>query len=799
MRQEIRDIAPPGRLSRLKRWLRHLRSSILNLQSLVFSHQSSVFLLLLLTLLFFWRLWAPNPADRQTFAYGDFVEQFYPLRRFAADELKAGRLPLWNPHIYAGTPALADPQWAALYPPAWLSALIPPWPPLPFEVLELEAVAHVALAALFTYLFARRHVGGPGAFLAALVYAFGGYLTSYPPLQLAVLETAAWLPLCLGGVEGLMEDGGWRTEDRGRVSERSAGWRVARAALPLALAFLAGHPQTCLLMAYTTVAYALVLARRARFLWRRLAARLALWGLAVAGLTAGQWLPTLEFARLGPRLVLPYAEAAVGFTWRDLLHIVLPGAWGAWSPLYVGAAPLLLAGVAVARRRGGFWVGLALVGLLLSLGTEGGLYWLAYHVAPGFSLFRHQERAAVLWSFALAMLAGEGLRLMTEDLRLKIEDLRLKQSTAQSSVFNHQSSIIIPPLLVGLAAVALVALWAWRGQPGEGRLALWSSLAVYAAVMLGVTAWLLGRLHGRGPLVALLGLVVLDLFSTGGRGLMQMAPPSGYFAPNPLVWAVQADMNGPFRVSSEGLLPPGGGNGAILWRLEDVVGNSPLHLAAYDALLSDVPELVWWRLLNVRYVVTQRDLPSALVAEVERVGEARLYRLAGSLPRAWLVPGVRVASDEVGVRAALAEPGFDPLAHAVTADLVGAKLGLPTEGTPLLEAQADVERQSPLALTVRTQTPQPALLVLSEAYAPGWRAWVNGQPAPVLAVDGLLRGTPVPAGASTVVWRYEPWTVTVGLALSGLTLAALAGAIGWGRRRRTPEDVVPGDRQTRAA
>ncbi|MCW5882405.1 MAG: hypothetical protein KIS91_15865, partial [Anaerolineae bacterium] len=369
----------------------------------------------------------------------------------------------------------------------------------------------------------------------------------------------------------------------------------------------------------------------------------------------------------------------------------------------------------------------------------------------------------------------------------------------QSLILNPQSLLLIPSLLLALAAVALVAAWAWRGQPGEGRLAVWSSLAAYSAVMLGATAWLLRRLPQRGALVALLGLTVLDLFSTGGRGLLQTPPPGGYFAPNPLVWAVQADTNGPFRVSSEGLLPPGGGNGAVLWRLEDVVGNSPLHLAAYDDVLRDVPELVWWRLLNVRYVVTKRDLPRELVAEVERVGEARLYRLAGSLPHAWLVPGVRVTSDEAGVRAALAAPDFDPLAYAVTADPVGAGLGLPTRGAPLTEARADVERPTPAAWTVRVQTPQPALLVLGEAFAPGWQAQVNGQPAPVLAVDGLLRGTPVPTGASTVVWRYEPWTVTVGLGLSGLTLAGLVGAIWWGRRRKIPEDVMPGDRQGREA
>src|SRR5262249_24448093 len=126
---------------------------------------------------------------------------------------------------------------------------------------------------------------------------------------------------------------------------------------------------------------------------------------------------------LGPRLVLPYEEAAVGFVWHDLAHIVLPGAFGVWSPLYVGRATLLLALLALPQRAAHFWIVLAMVGLLLSLGAQGGLYWLAYHLAPGFNLFRHQERAAMLWSFALAMLAGQGL-VRIRDWGLRGDDRR---------------------------------------------------------------------------------------------------------------------------------------------------------------------------------------------------------------------------------------------------------------------------------------------------------------------------------------------------------------------------------------
>lgn len=728
------------------------QSPIPNLQSLI------PLLLLLLAALFLWRLWTPNPADRHVFAYGDFVEQFYPLRRFAADELKAGRLPLWNPHIYSGTPALADPQWAALYPSAWLSALLPPWPPLPFGTLQAEAGLHLALAGVFTFLFARRRLPTAAALLAALVFAFGGYLTSYPPLQLAVLETAVWLPLALWGAAALA-----RAPTDASLWQRLAPARVALAALPLALALLAGHPQTFMLIAYTAVAY-YVFSAWGRLSWPTALARLALWLAASLGLTAAQWLPTLELARLGPRLVLPYDVASVGFVWRDLLHIVLPGVWGDWSPLYVGLATLLLAGLALvglargrAPRDVAFWAGLAVVGVLLSLGAQGGLYWLAYRLAPGFSLFRHQERAAILWSFGLAMLAGYGLAAWL----------------AQGEGKRRAGWAWLLAGLMAIAAVGLTLLWARQGQPAEGLAAAASAKAAYAAGMLALAALAFTRGQRGWGTLALVGLVALDLFSTSGRGLTQAPPTGGYFAPNPIVWAIQADQDGDYRVSSEGLLPPGGGNGAVIWDMQDTVGNSPLYLAAYNRLIQEVPELVWWRLLGVRYVVSKRDLTHGALAEVERVGDVRLYRLAGSLPPAWVAPAVRRVPDMDAALAALAAPGFDPLAEAVTADPLADGVGLPASAAPLTDATAQVARLSPTHVQVVVDTPAPGLLVLADSYAPGWQATVNGMPTPVLQVDGPLQGTLVPGGPSVVEFRYTPRSFSLGVGLSMLTLAAL--------------------------
>jgi hypothetical protein len=81
-----------------------------------FRENGIVIALVLLPLVFWWRLWAFDLADRAVIGQGDLASQYYPLQLFAARELAAGRLPGWDPYINAGQPGLADIQSGFFYP-----------------------------------------------------------------------------------------------------------------------------------------------------------------------------------------------------------------------------------------------------------------------------------------------------------------------------------------------------------------------------------------------------------------------------------------------------------------------------------------------------------------------------------------------------------------------------------------------------------------------------------------------------------------------------------------------------------
>lgn len=651
--------------------------------------------LLILPFVLFWPAWSPVADLRQTFAYGDFVEQYYPMRTFAAGEWRQFRLPLWDPYTYAGTPAAAASLFAAFYPfNLWLALFSHPFP---FIALELEALLHLGLAGVFTLLLVRRWTGRTGAgLIAGAAFSLGGFLTSYPVLQLGILETAIWLPAGLWLLEGGLAGRDLR--------------RIALAGLVFACALLAGHPQTFLYIVYVTAA---VFAFRAWRLWTpwrfAVGAALALAAIA-AGVSAVQWLPSLELARLSPRADLSYAEVSNGFAAAELWGLLRPNP-GQWSPLYVGWAPLGLIAVALAlaalpgRRalwRNGqatgradvfFWLAVAATALLLALGRNGFLYPLAHDFAPGFSVFRNQERAAFVVSFALAVLAGYG--------------------TA--------------PLLNA------------RRWP---RAAVWSGLGL------------------------LLALTFADLYRTN-HGLA-LAPAGDYFPRTPIVYHLQTTGPADWRTSTEGLLP-GDGNAGHVFRIRDISGNSPLHLAAYDSFLAHVPEERFWRLLNVQHLLTQRRLDHGALAPVLAEADRQLYQVFVAAQPAWIVHDVRLAADAADALAATADPALDP---TVTAVLEQAPSPLPQPATGRETAQ--LVRFEPQRLVVEAELSAAGLLISSEVFYPGWVARVDGRQVPTLRAFGLLRAVALPAGRWRVEWRYRPLSAYAGLALSGMTLLACA-------------------------
>jgi hypothetical protein len=716
---------------------------------------AAIITLTLLWALYFWRVLTPNPANQVSLPQGDFSGQFLAFGSYQARRLLAGEIPLWNPYNYAGHPFVADTQAAVFYPLRLITIFISHWffSGWSYSALQLEALAHYWLASVFMYLFVRNLTASSIAgVVSALTFTYGGYLTGYPPLQLAVLEAGIWLPLTLLGASRALEE---------NCTFRQGALWLSLSAGALGLSLLAGHPQTSLFSIYLLSAYIVYSSHQNHHGWlRAIATVIFVIGLGFA-LGAVQVLPGLEYTRLTTRSGFGFDQLAGGFPFSDLITLILPNVLSTWSPLYSGIGALILAmtgmwsGVKSAR----FWVMVAGGALLVSFGGSTIAYQLAYLFAPGFSMFRGQERAAFVIAVCIAILAGIG---------------------TASIMRGHVSREIITRLtqrvLIALTVLALVLFIAERTVPGEQTYAAlrWGMfVALIAALAWGVLGY--GSRLAQSALwpAALISLIVFDIFSVTIHTNWQPIPASERQLLTDLIPAVIDDPT-LFRV--DGRLGLGENYGTMIG-VQDIRGTSPLRLASLDAYLAFPDQTRIYQLLAVKYVFTDWEelaVPTRIRASIEHKGQTwLLHEIEQLYPRAWMTYAVMDTFDRAQALGWLADPSFDPARTVILEHQPD--LTLPPN--PPDKATVDVVSYQPERLELQVDTPAEGVLVISELHYPGWVAQVDGVNVPILVADGALRALPLKEGEHNVVMRYEPLSFKIGAAVSVAALISVIGII----------------------
>jgi hypothetical protein len=250
----------------------------------------------------------------------------------------------------------------------------------------------------------------------------------------------------------------------------------------------------------------------------------------------------------------------------------------------------------------------------------------------------------------------------------------------------------------------------------------------------------------------------------------------------------------------------------IFLGLYDVQGYDPLQLSRYVEFmtaLNGAPQDYHTEflmpaglrsplldLLDVRYLLVDASLPpdrddvAALTAglrEVYRTPLVVVYERNPALPHAWIAHDAQqVTRSEAPLL--LASQTIDPFQTAL---IEGAPPALGQLANPG-DDTARVTAYEPDKLTIQANSTAPGLLVVSEIYASGWRAFIDGNETPVLPTDLALRGVALPAGPHTVELRYEPLSLRVGLLISGIAAVAMLAvfvAAGWSwltRSRNAP-------------
>jgi len=694
----------------------------------------------------------------------DPAHLFQPWLIYAVNEVWQGRIPLWNPHAFAGSPFFANPQSALLFPLNWVALIVPiAW------AFALIAILKVASIGLATYWFLRVRALHPlAALMGAISFMWSGLVIVW--LQWSYATTLIFFPMLFASVECLRIRPGRRV--------------IALVAVTVALGLWAGYPQGWALALASASAWALWRAHGAAvpFLLRY-AAGVAL-GLLLASI---QLLPFIEYARLSA--VLATRETwmpTMSVSFRSAINLLMPyyygsptggDYWGEWNfnetAVSVGLAPWLLAPLALIARRPGA-VFLALMAIVSGLR----LYGLGPELASAGSLVIN-FRLAPLVVFPLCVLGAIGM----DTLLAEPDRLSPRQRPVVTIAFVALVALVFLSFATDYATMRRLGLAEVSPARYLWFLALFTTSAVLC--LIGVSR------RGSAWAPALIGIQLAGLLPLAVSYNSVIDARLLYPTPPALVHLQQEVAQAPGRV----LMAP---NLAMLYGLEGVAaydGMTPRHLdeairpetSALNLLgsgyVGEIPVFLSpvRDLLGIRYILVPPDVTfdSPNLSLRYHGVDGRIYRNEAALPRTFVATEARCL-DTAEVLKRIRARTVDFRREVLLTDCLDTPPGDDRASRPdaASPGTARIERYSADRVMISGESERGGYLVLTDAWFPGWTARVDGRETRVERADHAFRAVKLGPGHHDVEFRYAPMSVRLGVALSALA-AVVTGALAW--------------------
>lgn len=339
---------------------------------------------------------------------------------------------------------------------------------------------------------------------------------------------------------------------------------------------------------------------------------------------------------------------------------------------------------------------------------------------------------------------------------------------------------------------------AFAAAAGPVSRSAWLQLGLLAGALL--LAILARSLRGRAAGAAGAAALALSCGGLGAfaEGFHPTVPRDRHFVPGPVVERLRGlgpdarYLAGPGLPSEVGTwfgLKEAGGYDALMPRRTALLlraalaGGQPLRIE--QLRWSEAADARLLGLLAVQAIVRSVEHPAPGTRLFP--GGVVVSENPAFLPRARLVPKCEVEPDDARALARLREPDFDPARTVVLAEGSAGGSDAGSAGS------AEIAAATPDRVEVAIRATDACHLVLADSWFPGWNAYVDGEPRPLLRADVALRAVRVGPADRTVVFRYEPASYTLGLAVTASAGAAVALLLllEWRRRRRARKVAAP--------
>lgn len=780
--------------------------------------------LFLLVVLFLWPILFSGKLPFMRDMFFDFL----PQHTFAKQIFWSGHIPFWNSHSGCGKPFVADPQMAVFYP---LHAVFYFFPaPI---ALRIYCVAHLWLAGAAMFALSRHwRMDIASALVTATSCMFSSWLIAN--LEFANnLAAAVWTPFILLTVSRIAQT--LRAQD---IAQRTLWLAklALMLALFLAVQYLAGFPEFLVYTAVLATIYifALCIFHRA---FRALAAAILILAVAsviAILLTTPQLLLNLEFVPLSERAakINPGLHMA-SLQFRELLQFVLPFINGRpgypdqfrggsifefWiGTCYVGIFPLVLAGFSilvfgrgpVARQRKflcAFLGAATAFGICMALGRTTPLYQFLYNNVPGFDHFRFPSKFLVLVLFAVSLLAGLGWQQIQHISKSKIASRSFRK------VVLICGSLVIAVFGVGYFS-AVNGPWffqaltngrfsrsdlAYRRELHDYGLALVFLAASFAVILVLIVRrerW--NRWLGPPLVFANLFFITRTLHPLIDESVCGTKPDSALPERSQLTnWRVHS-VYGPVQQ----WLYASNDESLIKWAIGAGIGDSWLRLkidhtwqggqkleryfALYHLLWSLPPEdsAKLADLISVRYALVGTPFDQICWQGASR--NLQLIQRPSARPRTFLVNDwIRVPRVDDPDQATLhilqrmLAPDFDPVHTALVEPAVSganeASIPEPITAGNGGAGEVYLGQDNVNETIVRVMVERKSLLVLNDAWYPGWVALVDGSAQPIFRTNFHFRGVFLDPGQHELRFVFAPKQFRIGIWISLLTIVLVS-------------------------
>jgi len=329
--------------------------------------------------------------------------------------------------------------------------------------------------------------------------------------------------------------------------------------------------------------------------------------------------------------------------------------------------------------------------------------------------------------------------------------------------------------------------------------------AVFLAMGLS-TSFLLVLLLVRKHPGWLTGLVILiggvDVVGFA-MGLNTMAPAAWRNLPTAEILAIQKEEPGRLIGLHNSFAPAS----ALPHRIRTLASYEALGVHGFQQLVAPILPVreenlgdARYRLLGVTHLYTRSRVRTPPPGwEHVKCGQGHLYRIADSMPRVFVASKLRMVRDNAQLQSILSSRNFVPEDREVVCAF-GAKYMFSGRPFDPRKDRAEILVDLPGRIEINANLAGPGMLVLADAFFPGWKVTVNGHPWYAHPVYGGLRGVPLTGGKKKVVFQYAPLSLFWGFLVTLLGLGCWIGGLVWslrGLRGRTDHFPFSGETTAR--